>query len=334
MKNITPELLSSTPWIQVFAPQTLDEMVLPQRILAKFVDSGGSIYGNLFFGGNPGCGKSALAKILCKNYNTLYRNASVNGSIDALRTDLLEFATSTQVSLDEEPGETRGKVIFLDEVDYASAAFFAGLRGFMDQFPDIRFICTANYVNKIPPAIQSRFDVIDFALKEDEVKPLRKAAAMRMLRIAKAAGIEIPADKSIRNKALTYCLDNFFPDYRSIFQAMQNLYMMKQPFKVEHLDSVSSGVAELFKLIFDPTTTSRIIHAAVMSNHMLDPAGSGADLSRGLWDYMEDNHNQKIERYGMMTVVICDYIPKFATVPDQVICLKAMLYALHSAAVK
>ena len=109
-------------FVEKYRPQTLDDCILPERILKPFREmvKKGEIINTLLVG-TGGVGKTTVAKALCKELGCDYIviNCSENGNIDTLRTTIREFAST--VSLD---GGI--KVVIMDESDGLTSTCFAG----------------------------------------------------------------------------------------------------------------------------------------------------------------------------------------------------------------
>lgn len=109
-------------FVEKYRPQTLDDCILPERILKPFREmvKKGEIINTLLVG-TGGVGKTTVAKSLCKELGCDYIviNCSENGNIDTLRTTIREFAST--VSLD---GGI--KVVIMDESDGLTTTCFAG----------------------------------------------------------------------------------------------------------------------------------------------------------------------------------------------------------------
>ena len=109
---------------------------------------------NALFTGSPGVGKTTLAKIIINELeinplDVLEINASRTNSIDDIRDKIVGFIQMIPF------GEF--KVVLMDEFDFCSTNAQAALRGLIEEYSSTaRFIFTANYPNKIIPAIHSR----------------------------------------------------------------------------------------------------------------------------------------------------------------------------------
>jgi DNA polymerase III delta prime subunit len=191
-------------------PKELKHMILPQRINNIFLNGLGH---NVLLSGSPGCGKTTLAKILASPFPHLFINVSDESSVDTIRNKINDFCSSMSV-LD---GKASKKIVVLDEFDGASDQFYKALRGTIEKFAsNTRFIATCNYINKIPEAIQSRFEVIDFnPVDSSEETALKDEWKSRIRIILTKIGI------SIDDESLETFQKNYYPDFRSALNRIQ-----------------------------------------------------------------------------------------------------------------
>lgn len=114
---------------------------------------------------------TSLVKIILKDLGVeegdrLELNASRENNVDTIRNKIVNFASTWPL------GEF--KVVFLDEADQLSPQAQKILRGEMERFSDsCRFVLTANYPQKILPALHSRLQVFTFDALDEEPYMLR-----------------------------------------------------------------------------------------------------------------------------------------------------------------
>jgi replication factor C small subunit len=141
-------------WVEKWRPKTVDEYVFvdknQERIVKQWIKDGSIPH--LLFSGEPGTGKSALARVLIKelhihDYDVLELNASRERGVDIVRTRINNFAETMPFG--------KFKIVFLDESDFLTTDAQAALRHDMEAYSDtVRFILTCNYEHKIIPALR------------------------------------------------------------------------------------------------------------------------------------------------------------------------------------
>jgi DNA polymerase III delta prime subunit len=149
-------------WFMKYKPKNIDEYVFETEELKTQVQKwleAGHIDGNLLLCGKPGTGKSALISILgnifIKQPNDLnkVKSRSVQ-EIDALST-----------WVQKRPVKSTKKIVVIEEFDRLSVQALIQLKdGILEHYQThVTFIATTNYLNKIDPAVQSRFNhIIEF----------------------------------------------------------------------------------------------------------------------------------------------------------------------------
>jgi DNA polymerase III delta prime subunit len=148
--------MKSEPWTVKYAPKTIDEVVLSdesRKVFKNAIESNDP--NNFLLVGEPGIGKTTLAKIIADKPDTdvFLQNCSIDSSIDVVKSSVLSFC--------ETLNSAARKVIILDEADQLSQQAQMALRNPISNFSNnkktnISFILTANYLDKIIPALQSR----------------------------------------------------------------------------------------------------------------------------------------------------------------------------------
>jgi DNA polymerase III delta prime subunit len=137
-------------------------------------------------------------------------NGSLNGNIDTLRYESMQFASS--VSL------TGGrKYVILDEADYLNPnSTQPALRNFMEEFSkNCGFILTCNFKNRIIDPLQSRCSVIDFKIKKTDLPALASQMMKRLCFILDSEGIEY--DKAV----VAELIKKHYPDWRRVINELQ-----------------------------------------------------------------------------------------------------------------
>lgn len=100
----------SQVWTEKYRPKSIEDMILGESE-KEFFSSLIDIPNNLLLVGNPGIGKSTMAKILARKFSPhsyLYINASEQGNVDTVRNLISDFISVG--SIDGNP-----KVVILDE---------------------------------------------------------------------------------------------------------------------------------------------------------------------------------------------------------------------------
>jgi DNA polymerase III delta prime subunit len=114
-------------------------------------------------------------------------------------------------------GKSSKKVVVLDEFDGASDQFYKALRGTVEKYAsNTRFIATCNYINKVPDAIQSRFEVIDFnPISTSEDEDLKNEWSTRVKFILGKINV------TIEDEALSEFQKSYYPDFRAALNKIQ-----------------------------------------------------------------------------------------------------------------
>lgn len=143
-------------WVEKYRPKTIEEYVFrdetQRQQFEKWISE--KSIPNLLFSGVQGTGKTAAARMLVNEIRVddidfLEINASRTNSVDDIRNKITNFVQMMPY------GDFR--VVLLDESDFCSINAQAALRGLLEEYHSTaRFIFTANYPNRIIPALHSR----------------------------------------------------------------------------------------------------------------------------------------------------------------------------------
>lgn len=196
-------------WEEKHRPRTLSKIVfandLQRETFERIVADGAPP--SLLLTGHAGSGKTSIAGALINDLkvdrsDVMKINCS-DEKIDAIRDKVKGFAYTMPM------GEF--KIVRLEEMDYLSQDAQALLRELMVEVSgSCRFIATANYLNKILPAMQSRFRCHVIAQPSmDQV-----LIAMADVLVAESVEFEIETLEKVVNAG--------YPDMRKIVQLLED----------------------------------------------------------------------------------------------------------------
>ena len=206
-------MLEEFLWVEKYRPKTVEETILPADLKAtfqQFVDQ--KNIPNLILSGSAGVGKTTVARAMLEQLGCDYIviNGSMNGNIDTLRNEILNFASSVSFSGGR-------KYVILDEADYLNAnSTQPALRNFMEEFSrNCGFILTCNFKNRIIEPLHSRCSVVDFKISK---KDMGKLAMQFMKRVVNVLETESVAyDKAV----VAEVIQKHFPDWRRVLNELQ-----------------------------------------------------------------------------------------------------------------
>lgn len=200
-------------WVERYRPKLVADTVLPKELketFQQFVDQ--KNIPNLILAGPAGVGKTTIARAMLEELGCDYLviNGSMNGNIDTLRNDILEFASSMSL-------KGGRKYVILDEADYLNAnSTQPALRNFMEEFSkNCGFILTCNYAQRIIEPLHSRCSVIEFKIPKKELPALASQMMQRAILILEDNGI------AYENAAVAEVIRKYLPDWRRSINELQ-----------------------------------------------------------------------------------------------------------------
>jgi DNA polymerase III delta prime subunit len=200
-------------YVEKYRPKTIEDTILPVDLKATFqhfVDQ--KNIPNLILSGTAGVGKTTVARAMLEQLGCDYIviNGSMNGNIDTLRNEILNFASSVSLSGGR-------KYVILDEADYLNAnSTQPALRNFMEEFSrNCGFILTCNFKNRIIEPLHSRCSVVDFKITKKDMAKLAMQFMKRVETILAAENIEF--DKAV----VAQIIQKYFPDWRRVLNELQ-----------------------------------------------------------------------------------------------------------------
>jgi len=229
--------MNNIPLIETYRPQEFKEVVGVEDLdrLESLISTPKDMP-NLLFHGPQGTGKTTVAKIILnklKPVDCLRINGSDETSVEVVREKVYNYMASMS-SVSDKP-----KIVWIEEFDFMSTSAFAALRSMIEQFmKNARFICTANYLKKIPEPIQSRFSKIEF-------KKINDASLFTRLRdICDMEGIKV------QDKVLNNIVVKSHGDLRTAINTIQQL-SANEIKTISELDisKTTENVDDIYKLI-------------------------------------------------------------------------------------
>ncbi|HCK16813.1 TPA: DNA polymerase [Candidatus Poribacteria bacterium] len=205
-------------WVEKYRPSTIDDCILTatnEKTFKEIIKS--STIPNMLLTGVSGCGKTTVARALCDelDVDSIFINASEESGIDTLRNKIRNFASTVSM-------HGGRKVIILDEADHLNpASTQPALRGAIEEFAaNCRFIFTANYKNKLIPALHSRCTEIQFQIPSKEKPKIAGKFMERAMYVLKSESVKLKSPEIIAE-----LIKKYYPDFRRVLNELQRYSM-------------------------------------------------------------------------------------------------------------
>lgn len=262
-----------------------------KRKFNEFIDE--QSINQLLFAGPPGTGKTTAAKILMNKIapnNNLYINASDENSVETIRNKVKNFASSISFA-----GQ---KIIFLDESDYISLNGQAALRRVMEDFSEnTRFILTANYHEKIIPALKSRCQM--FIMKPMNMKQIIKY----VVKILKNENVHFEPEDVLE------VVKNYKPDVRKIINVLQQNVNTDNTLDIGKTNLVKESYKTEILQAFSNDNPFKKIRQIIADNNI--------NQFSELYSYLFDNVEKIIDEPMEYYILIAEYMYRDSIVVDK-----------------
>ena len=200
-------------WVERYAPQTIDECILPSKLKEEFLNM--KTIPNALFIGDAGVGKTTVAKVLCDTLGVdmMMMNASTERGIDEVRNKIDTFASTTSL--------TGGyKVLLLDEADNLTQDAQKALRALIEQYQNnCRFVLTCNYPYKLIDPLRSRLQEYCFSYPSDD-KSIQNLFIKRLLEILSKEAVDLKKEDI---PVLQSLVRMYYPNWRRCIHELQRI---------------------------------------------------------------------------------------------------------------
>jgi replication factor C small subunit len=272
-------------WAEKYRPQCVDDIILPENVKKQMRTwiKDGQIPNIGLFGSIPGTGKSTFANVILKELDAdfLWINASADGGIDKMRTEIPKFAQSVSVN-------GRPKIVVLDEADNLTAvtngAQFA-IRGIIEKYAaNCRFLLTGNYKERIIEPILNR--LVNFDL--DEMSQMYKQENAKEI-LGRLKFILKNENVSYDPKSLGPIITSSYPSIREMTVTIQKLTVENDQGTLELLtnDKVFES-SQLMRKLADAIVIQDFFEARKIITELGDHDAFYSFMWRHIEEYVEE----------------------------------------------
>tara|TARA_Y100000768_G_scaffold373070_1_gene341338 strand:- start:21 stop:962 length:942 start_codon:yes stop_codon:yes gene_type:complete len=200
-------------WVERYAPQTIDDCVLPTNLKKEFLAI--KEMPNALFIGQAGVGKTTVARVLCNTLNIdyMFMNASTERGIDEVRNKIDSFASTTSLM-------GGYKVLLLDEADNLTPDAQKALRALIEQYQNnCRFVLTCNYPYKLIDPLRSRLQEYSFSYTPND-KSIQNLFIKRLLEILSKEKVDLKREDV---PVLQSLVRMYYPNWRRCIHELQRI---------------------------------------------------------------------------------------------------------------
>jgi replication factor C small subunit len=209
--------------------------------------------------------------------------------------------------------------------DGASDQFYKALRGTMEKFSsNTRFIGTCNWLNKVPEAVQSRFEVINFDPSNQEEENLMRGEWMNRIKlILGKLGISIDDD------GLSEFTKIYFPDFRSALNKIQSLKIAGvSEINAKNIKDFGWSYEELYNMLVgspDPVKNYQFI----VSNYSGKVDEVMASLGGEFIEWLTSRYPDKAKAIPQIVVETASHQAQRNLVIDPVVSLLSLVFTIQ-----
>ena len=302
----------NTLWVEKYRPSKIEDLVLSDDdrvIIEKFITN--DDIPNLLFYGNSGTGKTTTGSILINALEAedLFLNCAEVG-IDEVRNTIATFSKTKSFN-------GKKKIIFLDEIDSASAQAQRGLRNTMEENSlNCRYILTSNYIHNVIVPLQSRCQTI-------QLSPPINQIAKRIKNILNNEKVSVDDENKIR---LAVLIKKLYPDIRKIINETQK-YCNDGVLSIPNIHKVDKFITRIMELTLKDKMFE--VRKYIIENDG-EFKGDYNILFKSLFDTICDNSfDLKEIQKKVSLITIGEYMYRASFVVDQEINFYCLLLALN-----